>query len=362
MNLPSINYAILACIQCRESNLLTLTGYFSGMRLLFLGILRGSSNRVRTRRLKPIERIFNATEILILATRRDPQMSEKRGRGQPKFKPTPDQRSQAKLMKALGIPEDRICQTIINPRTKKPVAPVTLARAFPRELESGATECHALVGNLILCAILGKRPARRSDQKRTGPHDRGDLLRENPDGLERDGGEGAGQQGRQTGSRRRRAAAADRRGRPHQGAESAAGGIGDRLLARTARRSAKSRCRRADPRDGAWRSQRVRIRLALSRPARTTAARRFLAGMAADGGAWLWQDPLRRRMGAGGDQGGASSDRPGRADCGRRAQRYGRGRIRHSGHFARSGAPTLRAQQAPADVAQRGDRHHLFGR
>ena len=58
------------------------------------------------------------------------------------------------------------------------------------------------------------------------------------------------------------------------------------------------RIRRADPRDGAWRSRRVRIRLALSRPARTTAARRILADMAADGGAWLWQDPLRRRMGA----------------------------------------------------------------
>jgi hypothetical protein len=38
------------------------------------------------------------------------------------------------------------------------------------------------------------------------------------------------------------------------------------------------------------------------------------------------------------------------------------GRIRHSGHFARSGAPALRAQQAPADVAQRCGRHHLFGR
>jgi hypothetical protein len=25
-------------------------------------------------------------------------------------------------MKALGIPEDRICKTITNPRTKKPVA------------------------------------------------------------------------------------------------------------------------------------------------------------------------------------------------------------------------------------------------
>ena len=42
-------------------------------------------------------------------------MIEKRGRGQPKFEPTQDQRSQVKLMKALGIPEDRICKTITNP-------------------------------------------------------------------------------------------------------------------------------------------------------------------------------------------------------------------------------------------------------
>jgi len=35
----------------------------------------------------------------------------------------------------------------------------TLARAFAAELESGATEFHTLVGNFILCAILGKKPA-----------------------------------------------------------------------------------------------------------------------------------------------------------------------------------------------------------
>jgi hypothetical protein len=91
----------------------------------------------------PIERIFNATDILLLAIRRDPQMIEKRGRGQPKFQPTQDRRNQVKLMKALGIPEDRICKTITNPRTNKPVAPMTLARAFAPELESGATEFHA---------------------------------------------------------------------------------------------------------------------------------------------------------------------------------------------------------------------------
>ena len=96
---------------------------------------------------------------MILATIRDLEMSEKRGRGQPRFEPTPDQRSQVKVMKAVGIPEDRICKTITNPRTRKPVAPMTLARAFAAELESGATEVHALVGNFILSAILGKKPA-----------------------------------------------------------------------------------------------------------------------------------------------------------------------------------------------------------
>jgi hypothetical protein len=50
------------------------------------------------------------------------------------------------MVEEVGIPEDRICKTITNPRTKKPVAPMTLARAFARELESGATEFHALVG------------------------------------------------------------------------------------------------------------------------------------------------------------------------------------------------------------------------
>ena len=42
---------------------------------------------------------------------------------------------------------------------------MTLSRAFAAELESGATEVHALVGNFIICAILGKKPARYDDDK-----------------------------------------------------------------------------------------------------------------------------------------------------------------------------------------------------
>ena len=115
------------------------------------------SDCVHTGRLKfNRENIERAVNFYFSYKKRS--MSEKRSRGQPKFEPTPDQRSQVKLMKAVGIPEDRICQTITNPRTGKPVAPMTLARAFAPELASGATEVHALVGNFILCAILGKKP------------------------------------------------------------------------------------------------------------------------------------------------------------------------------------------------------------
>src|SRR6516162_4721596 len=153
-------------------------------------------------------------------------------------------------MKALGIPEDRICKTITNPRTRKPVAPMTLARAFAAELASGATEVHALVGNFILCAILGKKPALGDAIKSEQVRMTAAIFYAKTKMGWKETVVRAGQQGRQAGSRRLCAAAADRRGRPHQGAEGAEGRIDDRLLARTTRRSAKSRGRRADPRDG----------------------------------------------------------------------------------------------------------------
>ena len=92
-------------------------------------------------------------------------MSEKRGRGQPKFEPTPDQRSRVKLMKALGIPEDQICKTITNPRSGKPVAPMTLARAFAAELASGADCRHAALVALRHCAAASDRKIRSVDRE-----------------------------------------------------------------------------------------------------------------------------------------------------------------------------------------------------
>src|SRR5262245_38255376 len=86
-------------------------------------------------------------------------MNEKRGRGRPKFAPTQDQRSQVKQRRALGIPEYRLSKTLTHPLPRTPAAPMMRARPCWAELESGATEFHTLVGNFILCAILGKKPA-----------------------------------------------------------------------------------------------------------------------------------------------------------------------------------------------------------
>jgi hypothetical protein len=99
-------------------------------------------------------------------------MIEKRGRGQTKFEPTQDQRNQVKLMKALGIPGVRICKTITNPRTNRPVAPTTLARAFARRyrVPRGGRQFYPVRDP------RQKAGAGRCDQRRTGPHHRGDHL------------------------------------------------------------------------------------------------------------------------------------------------------------------------------------------
>jgi len=85
-------------------------------------------------------------------------MRDKRSCGQPKFEPTPDQHTTVKIMKGVGMPEIQICQCISNPHTGKPVSPVTLARAFAAELDTGETEMHALVADLLISTILGREP------------------------------------------------------------------------------------------------------------------------------------------------------------------------------------------------------------
>jgi hypothetical protein len=57
-------------------------------------------------------------------------------------------------------PDDAFLTTVVRLLRILPVYPMFgRGETFAAELESGATESHALVGNFILCAILGKKPA-----------------------------------------------------------------------------------------------------------------------------------------------------------------------------------------------------------
>lgn len=66
---------------------------------------------------------------------------EKRKAGRPPgsgaFTPTADQRAIVSLGASYKIPEDEIVQAIINPKTGKPISPVTLRKCFPEEIKQG---------------------------------------------------------------------------------------------------------------------------------------------------------------------------------------------------------------------------------
>jgi hypothetical protein len=86
-------------------------------------------------------------------------MSGKPGRsGRKIFVPSADQCNTVKIMSGLGIPEDKICLTVINPQTNKPISKPTLHRAFRNEIATGQTELTTLVGTALVDAALGKRP------------------------------------------------------------------------------------------------------------------------------------------------------------------------------------------------------------
>lgn len=46
----------------------------------------------------------------------------------------------------MGIPEDNLCLLIINPETKRPIAPMTLRKHFREELDKGFVQANAKVG------------------------------------------------------------------------------------------------------------------------------------------------------------------------------------------------------------------------
>ena len=78
--------------------------------------------------------------------------------GRKTFVPTPEQRRTVKILVGLGIPQEKICLMVVNPRTDKPLDPKSLRKHFSREIEAGAVELHARIGNFIVATIFGISP------------------------------------------------------------------------------------------------------------------------------------------------------------------------------------------------------------
>jgi len=85
-------------------------------------------------------------------------MAGKKGAsGRPPFVPTDDQRSSVQVMAAVGIPHDKICLTVRNPSTGKPISKPTLERVFRKEIDTAQTELHARIASFIVKSILGHK-------------------------------------------------------------------------------------------------------------------------------------------------------------------------------------------------------------
>jgi hypothetical protein len=87
-------------------------------------------------------------------------MSGKPGRsGRKTFVPTADQRNTVKVMASFGIAEDKICLTVINPQTNKPISKPTLQRAFRHEIATAQTQLNTAIATALVDAALGRRPS-----------------------------------------------------------------------------------------------------------------------------------------------------------------------------------------------------------
>jgi hypothetical protein len=95
--------------------------------------------------------------------------------GRKAFVPTAEQRNSVKALAGLGIPQEKICQLVVNPQTGKPLNEKSLRKHFKREIATGEVELHMQVGNFIASTILGRAPP-PGTVAIDNPHVRGSLA------------------------------------------------------------------------------------------------------------------------------------------------------------------------------------------
>jgi hypothetical protein len=70
-------------------------------------------------------------------------------RGRRPFEPTDEQRKNVKIPVGLGMLEEHICALVRDYRDR-PIGPDTLRKYFRKEIEIGAAELNAQVGNFMI--------------------------------------------------------------------------------------------------------------------------------------------------------------------------------------------------------------------
>ena len=71
------------------------------------------------------------------------------------YNPTERDRELVLSLVGCGIPNDRICRFIINPRTKKPISKATLYKFFRHEIETGADVANSAVAKNLFRLATG---------------------------------------------------------------------------------------------------------------------------------------------------------------------------------------------------------------
>ena len=107
--------------------------------------------------------------------------------GRKPFVPTPEQRSNVRALAGSGMPQEQICRLVTNP----PLDVKTLRKHFRLEIETAEIKLHALINNFTVANILGMAPpaGTRAIDNQARTRIALEVLRQDPDGLERASGE-----------------------------------------------------------------------------------------------------------------------------------------------------------------------------
>lgn len=75
------------------------------------------------------------------------------------FEPSDEQRNVVAMLVSVATPLEDICKVITNPDTGKPIARLTLEKAFPDEIKNGRSKVRAFVVGKLYKLIEQEHPA-----------------------------------------------------------------------------------------------------------------------------------------------------------------------------------------------------------